>query len=389
MSPQQGGVSVNEDSARTYSAISACVRIISETMASLPWKVYRRMPTGREPLPKHGAQWLLNVQANPEQTAFRAKRTMLAHLLYWGNAYAEIERGLDGRAIWLWPVEPYRVCPKRDPAGNLIYEITNYDGAKSIVSPEDMFHIADESPDGLVGESRVRRAARSLGVGMAQDVFAASYYANGAILGGVIEDEKSLSPEAVTELLRDFNEKYAGPSKAHKTFYLDRGMTYKPLTLPLGDAQFLETRRFQVEDIARWYGVPLHLLNDLTNANYAISYEASKNFVEHTLRPLAVALEQEANAKLFGARSMGTIFSAINLNGLMRADPRTRGEYYRTMLNAGVFSINEIRELEEMNAIGSAGDEHYIQVNMTTIDAIANGETPQQPLRTSAPAEDI
>lgn len=382
---RQAGVIVNPDTATTFSAVNGCVRLISETLASLPWHVYRKAPTGRIAEPGHGVQWLLNMQPNPEQTAYVFRRQLLANYLLWGNGYAEIQQGLDGRAVWLWPMPPDRCSMERSETGALVCRVIAQDGSQHILPRERVYHLADGSFDGISGASRVELARRSIGAGMAQDVFTASYYQNGASIGGVLENKgKTLSVEAVKTLLSTFNEAYAGPDRAQKTLYVDGGIEYRPLSLPLADAQFLETRRFQIEEIARWFGVPLHLLQDLSDANYAISYEASKNFVEHTLRPIAVLAEQEANVRLFGMRAQGTTYSRINLAGLMRADPRTRGEYYRSMVNAGVMSINEVRELEELNSIGSDGDEHYLQVNMTTVERIAKGQTTQA--QTAPPA---
>lgn len=370
---KQAGVVVNEDTAQAYSAVHASIRIISETMAALPWQVYRKAAAGREYMGGHPVQWLLGTQANPEMTAYVFRRTMTANQLAWGNAYAEIERGVDGRALWLWPLPPDRSTLARSETGAIVLVVTT-DQGQIVLPRENVFVLSDGGFDGITGMSRIQLARRSIGVGIAADAFAASYYANGAAIGGVIEQEggRMLSPEAKDMLLDTFNKTYAGPDRSHKTMYLDGGMKYKPLTLPLADAQFLETRRYQIEEISRWFGVPLHLLNDLTNANYAISYEASKNFVEHTIRPLCVLAEQEANIRLFGARVQGNIYSRMNLNGLMRADPKSRGEYYRTLINAGVMSINEVRELEELNHIGPDGDQHYLQLNMTTISRIAN-----------------
>lgn len=385
ISPQQAGVNVTHDTAMTYSAVAACVRIIAETMAALPWHVYQKAPVGREPLPKHGVQWLLNIQANPEMSAYTFKRTIITHLLTWGNGYAEVERGLDGRAVWLWPLPPDQVCLERDETGTLFYRVRSEDGKGTLLSYQNVLNFPDNSFDGLVGTSRLALARRSIGAGMAHDIFAAAFYENGAHVGGVIENTgKQLSPEATDLLLSEFNSKYSGPDRAAKTMYLDAGMSFKPVNIPLADAQFLESRRFQVEEIARWFGVPMHLLNDLTNANYAISYEASKNFIEHTIRPIAVLMESQANIRLFAPRAQGDIFSRINLNGLMRADPRARGEYYRAMINAGVMSINEVRELEEMNSIGPDGDEHYLQVNMAPISMI--GKVAEQALNADDPA---
>jgi HK97 family phage portal protein len=372
---RQAGVFVNEDTALTLSVVAACVRIISETLASLPWCVYRKLPNGREHLPSHPVGWLLEFQPNPEQTAMVYKRQLLAHYLLWGNGYAEIERGLDGRAVWLWPLLPDRCEIKRSETGALYCQVRGPRGEPYVLPREDVFHLSDGSYDGLMGLSRVQLGRRSIGAGIAQDVFTASYYQNGAAVGGVIQQKagRTLTTGGKEALLKDFNDKYAGPERARKTLYLDAGMEYVPTPMPLTDAQYIETRRFSVEEICRWYGVPQHLVQMLIETNYAISYTADKNFVEHTLRPIATLMEQEANIQLFGARARGTVYSRMNLNALMRGDPKVRGEWYRAMVNAGVMSINEVRELEELNSIGADGDKHYLQTSMTTLERIAEG----------------
>jgi len=385
---RQAGVTVNEDTAQAFSAVSACVRIISETLASLPWPTYRKLDSGRQAMPGHAVNWLLNNQPNPEQSAMVWKRQLLAHFLTWGNGYSEIERGADGRAVWLWPLLPDRSEIRRSETGALVCLVR---GEKQtyILPRENVFHLADGSYDGIMGLSRIHLARRAIGTGIAQDAFTASYYQNGASVGGVIEQKlgKVLSPEAKKSLLSEFNEKYVGPDRARKTLYLDSGMEYKPLDVPLADAQFIESRRFQVEEICRWYGVPQHLVQVVTESNYAISYTADKNFVEHTLRPIATLMEQEANIRLFGARASGAVYSRINLSALMRGDPKVRGEWYKAMINAGVMSINEVRELEELNSIGKEGDEHYLQTSMTTLGRIAEGTNSAQPAAPKKPDE--
>jgi len=385
---RQAGVTVNEDTAQAFSAVGACVRIISETLASLPWPTYRKLDSGRQAMPGHAVNWLLNNQPNPEQSAMVWKRQLLAHFLLWGNGYSEIERGADGRAIWLWPQLPDRCEIRRSETGALVCLVRGLDQTH-ILPRENVFHLADGSYDGIMGLSRIHLARRAIGTGIAQDAFTASYYQNGASVGGVIENKlgKTLSPEGKKTLLSEFNEKHVGPDRARKTLYLDSGMEYKPLDVPLADAQFIESRRFQVEEICRWYGVPQHLVQMLTESNYAISYTADKNFVEHTLRPIATLMEQEANIRLFGARASGAVYSRINLSALMRGDPKVRGEWYKAMINAGVMSINEVRELEELNSIGKEGDEHYLQTSMTTLGRIAEGTNITQAKQPAEPGE--
>ena len=373
---RQAGVTVTEDNAQTFSAVAACVRIISETLASLPWCVYRKLPTGREKLPANPIAWLLEAQANPEQSAMVLRRQLLQHYLLWGNGYWEIERGLDGRALWLWPLLADRTEIRRSETGALICRVHTADGAPYVLPRENVFHLADGSHDGLMGLSRIQLAKRSIGAGVAQDVFTSSFYENGTAIGGIIEQKvgKSLSPEGKKNLLKEFNDEHRGPARAMKVKYLDNNMEFKPVTMPLTDAQFIESRRFSVEEICRWFGVPQHLVQMLTESSYAISYTADKNFIEHTLRPIATLMEQEANIRLFGARARGAMYTRMNLNALMRGDPKMRAEYYRTMVGAGLMTINEARELEELNPIGTEGDENYLQINMTTAKRIADGE---------------
>jgi HK97 family phage portal protein len=378
---RQAGVYVTEDTSQTHSAVTACGRIITETLASLPWQVYRKLAVGREALGSSGVNWLLNHQPNPEQTAMVWRRQLLHHFLFWGNGYAEIERGQDGRAVWLWPLLPDRTEIRRSETGALVCLVRGEDGKLYVMPRENVFHLADGSYDGIMGASRIQLARRSIGAAIAQDTFTSSFYENGASIGGVIEQKtgKTLSPGGRKEMLREFNEEHAGPSRARKTLYLDAGMEYRPLTMPLHDAEFMESRRFSVEEICRWFGVPQHLVQSLIETNYAISYTADKNFVEHTLRPIATLMEQEANVRLFGARAMGNVYTRMNLGALMRGDPKVRGEWYKAMINAGVMSINEVRELEELNAIGPEGDEHYLQTSMTTLERIAEGTNITQP----------
>lgn len=387
---RQAGVSVTEDTAQAYSAVGACVRIISETLASLPWQVYRKLDVGREALTSNGVNWLLNHQPNPEQTAVVWRRQLLMHFLMWGNGYAEIERGLDGRPVWLWPLLPDRTEMRRSETGELVCMVRGQDGDTYFLPRENVYHLSDGSFDGLMGLSRIRLARRSIGAGIAQDMFTASYYENGASIGGTITQKtgKTLTGEGVKALLKTFNEEHQGPDRARKTLYLDAGMEYTPLSIPLSDAEFMASRHFAIEEICRWFGVPQHLVQMLTETNYAISYSADKNFVEHTLRPIATLMEQEANIRLFGARAAGSIYSKINLSALMRGDPKVRGEWYKSMINAGVMSINEVRELEELNAIGDEGDEHYLQTSMTTLTRIAEGTNITQPQQTQTPNPD-
>lgn len=385
---RQAGVLVTEDTAQNYSAVGACDRIISETMAAIPWQVFRKADSGRDALPRHPVQWLLNFQANPEQTAYIFRRTIISNYLMWGAGFGEIESGLNGQAVWMWWLPPDRTRLERAPDTGELRIRTIINGQTYILPRNKVFTITDSSFDGLNGVSRISRARRSIGAGMAGDVMASALFENGAQVGGIISQKsgKTLSPEARDILLKSFDDRYGGAQSVWKTGYVDGGMEYeRPLVMSMTDQQFLDNRRFGIQEIGRWYGVPLHLLMDLTESNYAVSYEGSKNFVEHTLRPIAVLCEQEANTTLFGSRSQSNVYSRMNLSALMRGDPKVRGQYYRWLIDGGIMSINEVRELEELNTIGPAGDQHYLQLNMTTIDRIAAGDNAASASPSAAP----
>jgi HK97 family phage portal protein len=379
ISPRQAGVFVSEDSALTYAAVWSCVRVISETVAALPWHVYRRSDAGRDRLGAHPVEWLLNSQANPEMTAFAFRETLLAHALTWGNGYAEIQRDMSGRVSALWPLTPDLVTPKRTEAGDLFYEVRDSEGGARPLQPSQMLHLHGMGFDGLVGYSPVRMAARSIGLGIAQDVFGQSFYANGTTFGGMVEVPATMSPTQIADTEAYLNGKHTGPDKAFKVRVVPLGMKYTNTSMPMTDAQFIESRKFSVTEVARWYRVPPHKIADLDRStNNNIEHQAIE-FVTDTIVPWVTRLEQEVNVKLFGARAVGTVYTKMPLNALMRGDAKSRAEFYRTMTQIGAMSINEVRALEELNSIGDPGDEHLVQLNQTTLERLVSEPEPADP----------
>lgn len=385
---RQAGVVVNEDTALTLSEWWACVNVIARTMAALPWHVYERTTQGRRPLDSSVA-WLLNNQPNPETTAFSFRETMLGHVLNWGNAYAEIQRDLAGRPSALWIITPDRVVPER-LNGRLQYRIFYEDGGSTVLEPTSIFHLHGLGFDGLTGYSPVRLAARSIGLGLAQDSFAASFYANGAHVGTVVESASGMNATQISDMEKYLNEQHAGPANAFRTKVAPSGIKVHSMTMPLNDAQFIESRGFTVTMAARWLGVPPHKIADLTRSTNNNIEHQSIEFVTDAIVPWATRLEQEANVKLVGARAQGRVYTKLQVNALMRGDSRARAEYYRAMLQLGVMSINEVRELEELNSIGPAGDAHLVQLNQTTLDYLVSNpgaKAATQPSPAPAPLE--
>lgn len=373
---RQAGVNVTEDTALTFGAVWACVSVISRTVAALPWHVYERQGTDRRPVDGTIA-WLLNNRPNPETSAFAFRESLLLHALTWGNAYAEIVRDAAQRPAALWLLAPDRVKPRRTEAGELQYEVTLDSGEAAILPPERVLHLHGMGFDGLVGYSPIAMAARSIGIGMAQDVFGQAFYANGTTFGALVEMPSSaLSPDQLKTLEAHYNDRARGPDKAFRVQIAAAGTKVHNLAMPLTDAQFLESRKFSVTEVARWYGVPPHKIADLDRAtNNNIEHQGIE-FVTDAIVPWAVRLEQEANAKLFGARAQGRVYTRLNVAGLMRGDAKSRAEFYRTMTQIGAMTINEVRALEELNGIGDVGDQHLVQLNQTTLERLVAEPAP-------------
>jgi HK97 family phage portal protein len=376
VSPRQAGVTVTEDTALTYSAVWACVRVISESIATLPWHVYRRTSSGREPV-NGGIHWMLNSQPNAEMTGVAFREALVAHALTWGNGYAEIVRDGAGRPAALYLLTPDRVTPKRSDAGELYYDVIGGDNQARRLMPSDVFHLHGLSYDGLVGYSPVYMAARSIGLGIAQDAFGQAFYANGTTFGGLVKVPGTLSPEQIGTMENYLNGKHGGPHKAFTVRVVHSGMEYVNTNMPMTDAQFLESRRFSVTDIARWYRVPPHKIADLERSTNNNIEHQSIEFVTDTLMPWIKRLEDEANIKLVGARSQGAVYTKMAVNALMRGDAKSRAEFYRTMTQIGVMSINEVRALEELNGIGPDGDQQLVQLNQTTLHQLV--QEPDEP----------
>lgn len=385
VSQRQAGVLVNEDTAMTLAEWWACVSVISRTVASLPWGVFERSEKGRTELDNQIA-WLLNNRPNPETSAFSFREALVAHAINWGNGYAEIQFDLSGRASNLWLMTPDRVTPDRNEADALVYKVSDPNGGQRILTADNVFHLHGLGFDGLCGYSMVTMAARSLGVAIAQDVFAQSFYANGTQLGNLIEMPGSMSPDQIKLSENYYNEAHRGPEKAFKIRVAPTGTKIHAMGMPMNDAQFVESRQLSVTMAARWLGVPPHKIADLTRStNNNIEHQGIE-FVTDAIVPWALRLEQEANIKLFGARSRGRIYTKLNVNGLMRGDAKSRAEFYRTMTQIGAMSINEVRALEDMNSIGEAGDEHLVQLNQTTLERLVEDPPEATPAALQAPA---
>ncbi|MCK9504709.1 MAG: phage portal protein [Porticoccaceae bacterium] len=359
---------MDHDNALTYSAVFRAISYISAQIAVLPFDVYRQSANGSRQRVNNELRYLLHTRPNSEMSAFAFRETLMAWALSWGNGYAEIETGIGGEPVALWPISPDRVEVMRAPDGAIVYRISGK-GDTVYIPAERMFHLHGLGFDGLVGYSVISMAARSIGIGMAAEEFGAAFFGNGSTLGGVLTMPGTLSDQAYERLKKDWEGRHVGPKSAHKPAILEEGMEWKSIGIPPGDAQFLETRKFQISDVARWYGLPPHKLADLDRATFSNIEHQSIEVVVDTLTPWAIRWEQEANYKLFGRRQ-GQYYSKLALNALMRGDSKSRAEFYREMANLGAFSVNEIRAFEDLDPIGAIGDKRLVQLNLTTLDKV-------------------
>jgi HK97 family phage portal protein len=360
------GISVTPEKAMTLGAVSACVRLIAESIASLPLHVYRQSgDRKRDRIVGTPEYRLLHDEPNPIMTSFVWRETLAAHVLLWGNAYALILRNGGGEPVALLPVHPRGVVVRKQASGELVYGF-QIDSRSYVVNQWDMLHIPGLSFDGFTGMSPIRYAAESIGLALAAEQYGAAFFGNGSVPAGVISVQGRMSPKQVEDLRNSWTNNYGGLGNANKTAVLFDGGKFERISMPPEEAQFIETRKYQVSDIARWYRVPPYMIGDLERATFSNIEHQGLDFVTHTLRPWLVRFEQEFNRKLFPTSASGApsdIYVEFNVDGLLRGDIKARGDYYVRGRQWGWLSANDIRAKENMDAI-EGGDVYLTPLNM-------------------------
>jgi len=361
------GIAVSESKAMTYSAIWAAVRIISETIASLPLPIYSRNSDGKEINTDHAVYRLLHDAPNENMTAMVFRETLMAHVLTWGNGYARIIFGGNGQPQSLQLLQPDSVTVCLSEKGSLVYRVKD---AERDYSAGEIIHIPGLGFNGLIGYSPIRMACREpIGIGLAAEMSAGSFFANGARVGGTLQVPGSLDPTQKKELKEAWDAAHGGSAKTGGTAVLENGMEYKQIGIPPEEAQLLESRRFQVTEIARIYRIPPHMLGDLTQSSFSNIEQQSIDFVTHSIRPWLVRLEQEFNRKLFTKTERKVTFAEHNVDGLLRGDIVSRNNAFSIARNGGWLSVNDIRGIENLNPI-EGGDVYLSPLNMTNAENI-------------------
>ena len=351
------GKPVNEHTAMQMTAVYSCVRILAEAVAGLPLHLYKYTASGgKEKALSHPLYFLLHDEPNPEMSSFVFRETLMTHLLLWGNAYAQIIRNGKGEVIALYPLMPNRMRVDRDSKGELYYSYTRYsdeapaiNGMTVTLRPSDVLHIPGLGFDGLVGYSPIAMAKNAIGLAMATEEYGAKFFANGAAPGGVLEHPGTIKdPQKVKE---SWNMDYQGSSNAHRVAVLEEGMKYQPIGISPEQAQFLETRKFQINEIARIFRVPPHMVGDLEKSSFSNIEQQSLEFVKYTLDPWVIRWEQAISRSLLRTDEKKLLFAKFNVDGLLRGDYTSRMNGYAIGIQNGFMCPNDARALEDMDLI--------------------------------------
>lgn len=366
------GKAVTERSAMQMTAVYSCVRILAEAVAGLPLHLYRyKEDGGKEKALDHPLYLLLHDEPNPEMSSFVFRETLMTHLLLWGNAYAQIIRNGKGEVIALYPLMPNRMVVDRDIHGQLYYQYTRsteeaptMKGVTVNLPPSDVLHIPGLGFDGLVGYSPIAMAKNAIGMAIACEEYGAKFFANGAAPGGVLEHPGTIKdPQRVRE---SWQSTFGVSGNSNKIAVLEEGMKYTPIGISPEQAQFLETRKFQINEIARIFRVPPHMVGDLEKSSFSNIEQQSLEFVKYTLEPWLVRWEQSIQRTLFSPEEKKRYFAKFNVEGLLRGDYASRMSGYATARQNGWMSANDIRELENLDRIPTedGGDLYLINGNM-------------------------
>ena len=375
MGQSTSGKRVTERSAMQMTAVFSCVRILSEAVAGLPLHLYKYTGEGgKEKAIDHPLYVLLHDEPNPEMTSFIFRETLMTHLLLWGNAYAQIIRNGRGEVVALYPLMPDRMSVERDEEGQLYYEYrVSADEARGIkeglvqLAPSDVLHVPGLGFDGLVGYSPIAMAKNAIGMAIACEEYGAKFFANGAQPSGVLEHPGTLKDPA--KIRESWTQTFGGSHNANKVAVLEEGMKYTPISISPEQAQFLETRKFQIDEIARIFRIPPHMVGDLDKSSFSNIEQQSLEFVTYTLDPWICRWEQSIVKSLLTASEKKEYFVKFNVDGLLRGDYQSRMQGYAIGRQNGWMSANDIRELENLDRIPTeeGGDLYLINGNMTKL----------------------
>lgn len=364
-------VYVSEESSLAISAVWACVRILSETVGTLPIHLYKRTSNGRDKVKGHECSLILQ-RPNSYLTRFSLMHHLMICCTLWGNGYARIYRDKFFRPVRIQLLHPTEIEPILTCDDELFYR----DKTGLFIPCYDIIHLKGVSTNGYKGKSPIAVHRDNLSLSISAQRYGEKFFNQGGNMSGVFKYPSTLKPEAYKRLKNDLIAQSTGLHDAHTPLLLEGGMTYERISIPPEDAQFIATRKFQKTEIATIYGVPPHMIADLERATNNNIEHQGMEFVQYCLMPYLVRLEEEFNRKLLRDDEFEEFYFLFSLNGLLRGDTKTRSEFYKNMNMIGAMSANEIRALEDMNSY-EGGDTYFVQANMQTIERAQTLEAPQ------------
>lgn len=373
------GIDVTEETALNFSAVFRAVDLLGKHIGMLPLHLMERTgENAKRKATRHPLYNLLYLKPNPSMTAFNWRHLLMTHVLLWGNSYNGIEWSNGGQPIALWPLRPDKMRVTRENGVIWYY----YGRPEKRMPASDVLHIRGLTTNGVIGKSVIAGARDDIGLGVAARQYGGRFFKNDAQSGAVLQHPGRLSDEAYTNLKNSFSNEYAGVDNSHKTKILEEGMTIESIGIPPVDAQFLQTRKFQITEIARWFGVPSHKLNDLEQATFSNIEHQSIEYVQDALQPWATNIEQAIDTTLLTSTQRKKYYSKLNLSALLRGDSTARHEAYASGIQWGYYSINDVLELEDMNPV-DGGDTRLTPMNMAPL-----GQLPAtQPQQNALPAQ--
>ena len=376
------GKYVNERTSMQMTAVYCCVRILAEAVAGLPLHLYRYTDSGgKEKDTENPLYFLIHAEPNSEMTSFVFRETMMTHLLLWGNAYAQIIRNGKGDVVGLYPLMPDRMSVDRDEKGNLYYEYTRVsEDAKTMnskdmtvrLSPYEVLHIPGLGFDGLVGYSPIAMAKNAIGLAIATEEYGSKFFANGAAPSGVLEHPGVLKDPS--KLRDSWTETFGGSHNANKIAVLEEGVKFTPISIAPNEAQFLETRKFQIDEIARIFRVPPHMIGDLEKSSFNNIENMSREFVTYTLDPWLIRIEQSMERSLLKPEEKKKCFIKFNVDGLLRGDYESRMQGYSIARQNGWMSANDIRRLEQLDEIPDEDGGNLYLINGNMVPLVSAGK---------------
>ncbi|OAJ73378.1 portal protein [Brevibacillus sp. SKDU10] len=365
------GERVTSDTALLNSNVYTCASILGGDIGKLPIQIFTRKGKRIERDRNHPVTSLLGIRPNPYMSAYTFKELLQVHVMLWGNAYALIDWGWNGRPEALWPLNPSVTEVTTDSnTGEVWYTTTLPNGEQRKIPWFDVLHLKAISKTGLKGISPISFIREKIGIQQASDKFIGAFYANGTTSRGILKVPNILQPEAKDRTREEWQKLNTGLNNAHKVAILDGGLDYQSLGMPLKDAEFIETQKFGIGEIAKIYKIPPHKLGQLDRATFSNIEHQSIEYVKNTLQPIITNWEQEIDYKLFTSKERKQYYSKFNVESELRGDSQSRAQYYKDMVSISAITFNEVREKENQNGYGEIGDRPIIPLNMTWLDQL-------------------